>query len=145
MLLTSLWLLTVSLADANHRLNLFYLANDVIQNCKRKNAIAYRGTFAEILPNAALLVRYVWKAGMFLFNFCCVIFVALKPLGFVWDVGTLKCVSQWRESSAFGRSGVSTQRNLSLSWKQICRKKRRRPLQVKTYFYSEIKWSCTHC
>lgn len=50
-------LVSVSLADANHRLNLFYLANDVIQNCKRKNAIAYRGTFAEILPNAALLVR----------------------------------------------------------------------------------------
>lgn len=50
-------LVSVSLADANHRLNLFYLANDVIQNCKRKNAIAYRATFAEILPNAALLVR----------------------------------------------------------------------------------------
>ncbi|GAA6093739.1 regulation of nuclear pre-mRNA domain-containing protein 2 [Tachysurus ichikawai] len=47
----------MTVTDANHRLNLFYLANDVIQNCKRKNAIAYRGTFAEILPNAALLVR----------------------------------------------------------------------------------------
>ncbi|XP_016342577.1 regulation of nuclear pre-mRNA domain-containing protein 2-like [Sinocyclocheilus anshuiensis] len=44
-------------ADASHRLNLFYLANDVIQNCKRKNAIIYRTTFAEVLPDAALLVK----------------------------------------------------------------------------------------
>lgn len=59
--------LSVSLADANHRLNLFYLANDVIQNCKRKNAIAYRGAFAEVLPNAALLVRYERKTWHFFF------------------------------------------------------------------------------
>ncbi|KPP67215.1 hypothetical protein Z043_114217, partial [Scleropages formosus] len=43
--------------EAAHRLNLFYLANDVIQNCKRKNAIIYRSTFAEVLPEAALLVK----------------------------------------------------------------------------------------
>lgn len=46
-------------ADANHRLNLFYLANDVIQNCKRKNAIIYRTAFADVLPDAALLVKLV--------------------------------------------------------------------------------------
>ncbi|NXC56881.1 RPRD2 protein, partial [Aleadryas rufinucha] len=40
-----------------HRLNLFYLANDVIQNCKRKNAIVFRDTFAEVLPEAASLVK----------------------------------------------------------------------------------------
>ncbi|XP_015683381.1 regulation of nuclear pre-mRNA domain-containing protein 2 isoform X1 [Protobothrops mucrosquamatus] len=40
-----------------HRLNLFYLANDVIQNCKRKNAIIFRDTFAEVLPEAAALVN----------------------------------------------------------------------------------------
>ncbi|XP_065276215.1 regulation of nuclear pre-mRNA domain-containing protein 2 isoform X2 [Emys orbicularis] len=40
-----------------HRLNLFYLANDVIQNCKRKNAIVFRDTFAEVLPEAAALVK----------------------------------------------------------------------------------------
>ncbi|TSL82602.1 Regulation of nuclear pre-mRNA domain-containing protein 2 [Bagarius yarrelli] len=51
------WMKWLKKSDANHRLNLFYLANDVIQNCKRKNAIIYRGTFAEILPGAALLVR----------------------------------------------------------------------------------------
>ncbi|MCI4374334.1 hypothetical protein PGIGA_G00005040 [Pangasianodon gigas] len=51
------WMKWLKKSDASHRLNLFYLANDVIQNCKRKNAIAYRSTFAEILPSAALLVR----------------------------------------------------------------------------------------
>ncbi|XP_062466106.1 regulation of nuclear pre-mRNA domain-containing protein 2 [Pezoporus occidentalis] len=40
-----------------HRLNLFYLANDVIQNCKRKNAIVFRDAFAEVLPEAASLVK----------------------------------------------------------------------------------------
>ncbi|XP_027717926.1 regulation of nuclear pre-mRNA domain-containing protein 2 isoform X2 [Vombatus ursinus] len=40
-----------------HRLNLFYLANDVIQNCKRKNAIIFRESFAEVLPEAASLVK----------------------------------------------------------------------------------------
>jgi hypothetical protein len=44
-------------ADTNHRLNLFYLANDVIQNCKRKNAIAFRAAFAEVLPTAAYLIK----------------------------------------------------------------------------------------
>ncbi|KAM9251792.1 LOW QUALITY PROTEIN: regulation of nuclear pre-mRNA domain-containing protein 2-like, partial [Cariama cristata] len=38
-----------------HRLT-FYLANDVIQNCK-KNAIVFRDTFAEVLPEAASLVK----------------------------------------------------------------------------------------
>uniref|UniRef100_A0A8D0G6J6 CID domain-containing protein n=1 Tax=Sphenodon punctatus TaxID=8508 RepID=A0A8D0G6J6_SPHPU len=47
----------LSLAAFPHRLNLFYLANDVIQNCKRKNAIIFRDTFAEVLPEAATLVK----------------------------------------------------------------------------------------
>uniref|UniRef100_A0A8C9NDX4 CID domain-containing protein n=1 Tax=Serinus canaria TaxID=9135 RepID=A0A8C9NDX4_SERCA len=50
------WLLWY-LAAFPHRLNLFYLANDVIQNCKRKNAIVFRDTFAEVLPEAASLVK----------------------------------------------------------------------------------------
>lgn len=40
-----------------HRLNLFYLANDIIQNCKRRNAIVYRESFADVLPEAVSLVR----------------------------------------------------------------------------------------
>ncbi|XP_059363279.1 regulation of nuclear pre-mRNA domain-containing protein 2-like [Carassius carassius] len=51
------WMKWLKKSDANHRLNLFYLANDVIQNCKRKNAIIYRTTFADVLPDAALLVK----------------------------------------------------------------------------------------
>lgn len=46
-----------STANASHRLNLMYLANDVIQNCKRKNAINYRTAFAEVLPDAFQLVK----------------------------------------------------------------------------------------
>ncbi|KAL4636176.1 regulation of nuclear pre-mRNA domain-containing protein 2 [Arapaima gigas] len=51
------WMKWLRKSEAAHRLNLFYLANDVIQNCKRKNAIVYRSTFAEVLPEAALLVK----------------------------------------------------------------------------------------
>lgn len=47
-------------ADNNHRLNLFYLANDVIQNCKRKNAIVYRSSFADVLPHAIHLIKWVF-------------------------------------------------------------------------------------
>lgn len=45
------------IANSSHRLNLFYVANDVIQNCKRKNAIVYRTAFAEVLPDACTLVK----------------------------------------------------------------------------------------
>uniref|UniRef100_A0A3B3Z8T6 Regulation of nuclear pre-mRNA domain-containing protein 2 n=1 Tax=Periophthalmus magnuspinnatus TaxID=409849 RepID=A0A3B3Z8T6_9GOBI len=46
------WLKHVRKASASHRLNLLYLANDVIQNCKRKNAIVYRTAFSEVLVDA---------------------------------------------------------------------------------------------
>ncbi|XP_076611302.1 regulation of nuclear pre-mRNA domain-containing protein 2a [Chaetodon auriga] len=51
------WMKCLKKSNASHRLNLFYLANDVIQNCKRKNAIVYRTAFAEVLPEAFLLVN----------------------------------------------------------------------------------------
>ncbi|XP_004917648.1 regulation of nuclear pre-mRNA domain-containing protein 2 isoform X2 [Xenopus tropicalis] len=51
------WLKWFRRSGFGHRLNLFYLANDVIQNCKRKNAIVYREAFAEVLPEAASLVK----------------------------------------------------------------------------------------
>ncbi|XP_019737132.1 regulation of nuclear pre-mRNA domain-containing protein 2 isoform X3 [Hippocampus comes] len=51
------WMKWLKKSDNNHRLNLFYLANDVIQNCKRKNAIVFRSAFADVLPNAALLIK----------------------------------------------------------------------------------------
>lgn len=49
--------LVAFVANSSHRLNLFYVANDVIQNCKRKNAIVYRIAFAEVLPDACTLVK----------------------------------------------------------------------------------------
>ncbi|GAA6220618.1 regulation of nuclear pre-mRNA domain-containing protein 2-like isoform X1 [Lates japonicus] len=51
------WMKWLKKSDNNHRLNLFYLANDVIQNCKRKNAIVFRSAFAEVLPNAVQLIK----------------------------------------------------------------------------------------
>lgn len=51
------WMKCLRKSDTSHRLNLFYVANDVIQNCKRKNAIVYRTAFAEMLPDAFLLVN----------------------------------------------------------------------------------------
>ncbi|XP_043073319.1 regulation of nuclear pre-mRNA domain-containing protein 2 isoform X1 [Puntigrus tetrazona] len=50
------WIKWLRKSDAQHRLNLFYLANDVIQNCKRKNAIVYRTTFTDVLPEAMKLI-----------------------------------------------------------------------------------------
>ena len=43
--------------NSKQRLALFYLANDVIQNCKRKNAKQYQDTFKECLSDAVALVR----------------------------------------------------------------------------------------
>ncbi|KAM9384874.1 regulation of nuclear pre-mRNA domain-containing protein 2a isoform 1-T1 [Pholidichthys leucotaenia] len=52
------WMKCLRKSDASHKLNLLYLANDVIQNCKRKNAIVYRTAFAEVLPDAFLLFNF---------------------------------------------------------------------------------------
>jgi hypothetical protein len=43
--------------NAKQRLALFYLANDVIQNCKRKNARIFQETFKKLLNEAVKLVR----------------------------------------------------------------------------------------
>ncbi|XP_075699479.1 regulation of nuclear pre-mRNA domain-containing protein 2 [Rhinoderma darwinii] len=51
------WLKWFRRSGYPHRLNLFYLANDIIQNCKRRNAIIYRDAFADALPEAASLVK----------------------------------------------------------------------------------------
>lgn len=56
-LIVRYWVKWLKKSDNNHRLNLFYVANDVIQNCKRKNAIVFRSSFADILPNAAQHIR----------------------------------------------------------------------------------------
>lgn len=51
------WIKCLKRSESSHRLNLIYLANDVIQNCKRKNAIVYRTAFAEVLRDAFLVVN----------------------------------------------------------------------------------------
>lgn len=56
-LIVRYWVKWLRKSEAPHRLNLFYVANDVIQNCKRKNAIVYRTAFAEVLPDAFLLIN----------------------------------------------------------------------------------------
>ncbi|XP_064840084.1 regulation of nuclear pre-mRNA domain-containing protein 2-like [Oncorhynchus masou masou] len=58
-LIVRYWMKWLRKSEASHRLNLFYLANDVIQNCKRKNAIVYRTAFADVLPEAFQLVNNV--------------------------------------------------------------------------------------
>ncbi|XP_077364378.1 regulation of nuclear pre-mRNA domain-containing protein 2a [Festucalex cinctus] len=51
------WIKCLKKSDTAHKLNLFYLANDVIQNCKRKNALVYRTAFADVLPEAFVLIK----------------------------------------------------------------------------------------
>ncbi|CAJ1083288.1 regulation of nuclear pre-mRNA domain-containing protein 2a [Xyrichtys novacula] len=55
-LIVRYWMKTLKKSESSHRLNLIYLANDIIQNCKRKNAIVYRTAFADVLRDAFLLV-----------------------------------------------------------------------------------------
>uniref|UniRef100_A0A3Q2UDN6 CID domain-containing protein n=1 Tax=Fundulus heteroclitus TaxID=8078 RepID=A0A3Q2UDN6_FUNHE len=53
------WIKCLKKSNPSHRLNLLYLANDVIQNCKRKNAVNYRTAFAEVLPDAFQLSFFI--------------------------------------------------------------------------------------
>jgi hypothetical protein len=43
--------------NAKQRLALFYLANDVVQNCKRKNARVFQDTFKKHMNEAVKYVR----------------------------------------------------------------------------------------
>ncbi|XP_061681427.1 regulation of nuclear pre-mRNA domain-containing protein 2a [Syngnathoides biaculeatus] len=58
------WSKCLKTSDTAHKLNLFYLANDVIQNCKRKNAMVYRTAFADVLPEAFILIKQEGDAKM---------------------------------------------------------------------------------
>ncbi|XP_049606913.1 regulation of nuclear pre-mRNA domain-containing protein 2a [Syngnathus scovelli] len=51
------WIKCLKKSNTAHKLNLFYLANDVLQNCKRKNALVYRTSFADVLPEAFVLIK----------------------------------------------------------------------------------------
>ncbi|XP_054724706.1 regulation of nuclear pre-mRNA domain-containing protein 2-like isoform X2 [Uloborus diversus] len=51
------WMKVLQRAKISHRLTLFYLANDVVQNGKRKGFVQFGNSFAEVLREATLLVR----------------------------------------------------------------------------------------
>ncbi|GFT44189.1 regulation of nuclear pre-mRNA domain-containing protein 2 [Nephila pilipes] len=51
------WMKVLQKAKIHHRLTLFHLANDVVQNSKRKGFLLFVNSFAEVLKEATLLVR----------------------------------------------------------------------------------------
>ncbi|XP_074651428.1 uncharacterized protein LOC141906116 isoform X2 [Tubulanus polymorphus] len=55
--LVVLWMNVMKNAKPAQRLTLFYLCNDVVQNCKRKNAVIFQTLFKTVLKDAVLLVR----------------------------------------------------------------------------------------
>ncbi len=57
-IICDLWIRKLrEMADVKQKLALFYLANDVIQNCRRKNAKVYQDTFKKHLEEAVKLVK----------------------------------------------------------------------------------------
>ncbi|GFW67822.1 regulation of nuclear pre-mRNA domain-containing protein 2 [Trichonephila clavipes] len=55
--IVSAWMKVLQKSKINHRLTLFHLANDVVQNSKRKGFALFVNSFAEVLKEATLLVR----------------------------------------------------------------------------------------
>ncbi|CAI9717324.1 Hypothetical predicted protein [Octopus vulgaris] len=55
--IVDLWLKVLKKDKTAHRLTLFYLCNDVVQNCKKKQAKIYMDTFKNVLKDAAYFVR----------------------------------------------------------------------------------------
>lgn len=52
-------LLFLASSSSKQKLALFYLANEVIQNCRRKNARIFQESFKKILPRAIEIVGLV--------------------------------------------------------------------------------------
>ncbi|GAB1604954.1 regulation of nuclear pre-mRNA domain-containing protein 2-like isoform X2 [Argonauta hians] len=55
--IVDLWLKVLKKDKTSHRLTLFHLCNDVVQNCKKKQAKIYMDTFKHVLKDAAYFVR----------------------------------------------------------------------------------------
>jgi len=53
---TSRWLDTLRSSNQNHRLTLFYLCNDIVQKCERKNAHKYKESFKKVIPEAIVYI-----------------------------------------------------------------------------------------
>ncbi|XP_016329683.1 CUGBP Elav-like family member 3 isoform X1 [Sinocyclocheilus anshuiensis] len=91
------WMRWLRKSDAPHRLNLFYLANDVIQNCKRKNAIVYRTTFTDVLPEAMKLISATKDSKV--------------------NKAVVRILSIWEERNVYSEEFISQLRN-GLVWKE---------------------------
>ncbi|ELT97252.1 hypothetical protein CAPTEDRAFT_221089 [Capitella teleta] len=55
--IVDIWFKVLKKSKMPHRLTLFYLCNDIVQNSKRKHAMCYKDQFKEVLKDATLLVR----------------------------------------------------------------------------------------
>lgn len=55
--LLKIWFKVLKKSKASHRLTLFYVANDVIQNSKKQNALVYQQAFKPYLNSAMLYVK----------------------------------------------------------------------------------------
>lgn len=52
-----IWLRSLQKAEVSHRLTLIYLANDIVQNAKRKNAMSFIDDFKSILKETVPYLR----------------------------------------------------------------------------------------
>lgn len=56
-LIVDTWLNIMKSSKPKHRLTLLYLANDVIQSCRRKKADVFKDYFGTVMPEAIALLR----------------------------------------------------------------------------------------
>lgn len=55
--IAQIWLRSLQKAEVSHRLTLIYLANDIVQNAKRKSAISFIDDFKSILKETVPYLR----------------------------------------------------------------------------------------
>lgn len=55
--IAQIWLRSLQKAEVSHRLTLIYLANDIVQNAKRKNALSFINDFKNILKDTVPYLR----------------------------------------------------------------------------------------
>jgi hypothetical protein len=92
-------------AKMSHRLTMFYLCNDVVQNSKRKHAMCYKDQFKDVLKDATLLVRYIKFKPSSILNFKHKFFLSEMILFGL----------RLNECTLFGKSEVSMIRNSQMS------------------------------
>ncbi|XP_014671850.1 PREDICTED: regulation of nuclear pre-mRNA domain-containing protein 2-like [Priapulus caudatus] len=55
--IVEIWLKVLKKAKIPHRLTMYYVANDVVQNCKKKHAVMFLSAFQSVLRDATVFVR----------------------------------------------------------------------------------------